>query len=54
MLGAVVRQFFIGMVCCTNGYFIALKSLMRIEESFGSTLNPRPRAQTAFSSLCKC
>ena len=27
---------------------------IRIEESFGSTLNPRPRAQTAFSSICKC
>ena len=42
-LGAVVRQFSVGMVC-----FIAL------EESFGSTLYPRPRAQTTFFSLCKC
>ena len=54
-LGAVVSQFSIGMVCCTKtainfGYFIALK----LEEPLGSPLNPRPRAETTFSSLCKC
>ena len=45
-LGAVVSQFSIGMVCCTItainfGYFIALK----LEEPFGSPLNPRLRAK---------
>ena len=46
VLGAVVNQFSIGLVCCTRtainyGNFIAL---LQLEESFGSPLNPRPQA----------
>ena len=57
VLGAVVSQFTMGMVCCTRtainyGYFIAIRRVFR--ESFGSPLNPRPQAKTTFSSLCKC
>ena len=57
VLGAVVSQFSMGMMCCTRtainyGYFIAVRRVFR--GSFGSPLNPRPQAKTTFSSLCKC
>ena len=53
VLGAVVNQFSMGMVCCTRTT-INYGYLLQLEESFGSPLSPRPQAKTTFSSLCKC